>query len=84
MNPSMNDSTTSGGQSNVQIVNMLDAPQAPNQIEQYTMADGFLEGIPGNMLDWSKSHFMSLRFHTDVSCQTNGTTISLVYCRREL
>lgn len=59
MNPAMNNAANNSGQTNVQVMNMLDVPQAQNQIEQYTMADNFLDGIPGSMLDWSMCHIVS-------------------------
>ncbi|KAF8559642.1 hypothetical protein OG21DRAFT_1549617 [Imleria badia] len=52
MNPALNNvaSQTPG---NVQVLNVLDVPQAPNTLEQFAMADvGLLEGIPGGMFDW--------------------------------
>jgi hypothetical protein len=40
---------------NVQVMNVLDVPQASNTLEQFAMADtGFLEGIPGGMFDWGE------------------------------
>jgi hypothetical protein len=40
----------------VQILNVLDVPQASNTLEQFAMADvGLLEGIPGGMFDWGMS-----------------------------
>ncbi|KAH8106811.1 fungal-specific transcription factor domain-containing protein [Cristinia sonorae] len=54
MNPAMNTASSSSGKSKVQVMNMLDVPQAQSQIEQYSMADSFLDGIPGSMLDWNQ------------------------------
>lgn len=60
----MNNAANNSGQTNVQVMNMLDVPQAQNQIEQYTMADNFLDGIPGSMLDWSTCHIVSIFLST--------------------
>jgi len=54
VNPALNSAmaTTPG---NVQVMNVLDVPQASNTLEQFAMADiGFLEGIPGGMFDWGQ------------------------------
>lgn len=41
---------------NVQVLNVLDGPQASGMLEQFAMADvGLLEGIPGGMFDWGVS-----------------------------
>ncbi|KAH7889628.1 fungal-specific transcription factor domain-containing protein [Phlebopus sp. FC_14] len=54
MNPALNN-VTSQRPGNVQVLNMLDVPQASNTLEQFAMADvGLLEGIPGGMFDWSQ------------------------------
>lgn len=51
VNPALNDATPG----NVQVMNVLDVPQAPNTLEQFAIADtGFLEGIPGGMFDWGE------------------------------
>jgi hypothetical protein len=52
VNPAMNNvNATAPG--NVQVMNVLDVPQASGTLEQFAMADtGFLEGIPGGMFDW--------------------------------
>jgi hypothetical protein len=51
VNPVMNSSVPG----NVQVMNVLDVPQASNTLEQFAMADiGLLEGIPGGMFDWGK------------------------------
>lgn len=40
---------------NVQVMNVLDVPQASNTLEQFALTDtGFLEGIPGGMFDWGE------------------------------
>ncbi|KAH7908879.1 fungal-specific transcription factor domain-containing protein [Hygrophoropsis aurantiaca] len=50
MNPALNKGQTPG---NVQVLNMLDVPQASGTLQQFAMADvGLLEGIPGGMFDW--------------------------------
>lgn len=50
VNPAMNTMMAPG---RVQVMNVLDVPQAPNTLEQFAIADtGFLEGIPGGMFDW--------------------------------
>jgi hypothetical protein len=55
MNPALN-SVKSDTSSSVQVLNVLDVPQASNTLEQFAMADvGFLEGIPGGMFDWGMS-----------------------------
>lgn len=52
MNPALN-SVTGQTPGNVQVLNVLDVPQATNTLEQFAMADvGLLEGIPGGMFDW--------------------------------
>ena len=52
VNPAM-DAVTAAG--HVQVMNVLDGPQAPNVLEQLAMTDtGFLEGIPGGMFDWGE------------------------------
>lgn len=54
MNPAMN-SVIVSAPGNVQVMNVLDEPQASNTLEQFAMADnGFLEGIPGGMFDWGE------------------------------
>lgn len=54
MNPAMN-SVMATAPGNVQVMNVLDEPQASNTLEQFAMTDtGFLEGIPGGMFDWGK------------------------------
>jgi len=52
VNPAMNTSSTPGI---IQVMNVLDVPQAHNTLEQFALADnGYLEGIPGGMFDWSE------------------------------
>lgn len=54
VNPAMN--SRMGTPGNVQVMNVLDVPQASNTLEQFAMADfGLLEGIPGGMFDWGMS-----------------------------
>ena len=58
VNPALNNvaNQTPG---NVQVLNVLDVPQASNTLEQFAMADvGLLEGIPGGMFDWGVYTFM--------------------------
>jgi hypothetical protein len=55
MNPALNGFTRETP-SSVQVLNVLDVPQASNTLEQFEMADvGLLEGIPGGMFDWGTS-----------------------------
>ncbi|EMD38452.1 hypothetical protein CERSUDRAFT_82708 [Gelatoporia subvermispora B] len=54
MNPAL-DNAVSSTPGNVQVLNVLDVPQASNTLEQFARADiGFLEGIPGSMFDWGQ------------------------------
>jgi hypothetical protein len=54
VNPALN-SAMATAPGNVQVMNVLDVPQASNTLEQLAMADvGFLEGIPGGMFDWGQ------------------------------
>lgn len=54
VNPAMNEPMASAP-GNVQVMNVLDVPQASNTLEQFALADtGFLEGIPGGMFDWGE------------------------------
>lgn len=58
MNPALNN-VTSQTPGNVQVLNVLDVPQASNTLEQFAMADvGLLEGIPGGMFDWGVYNLM--------------------------
>ena len=55
MNPALDHHM--GVPENVQVMNVLDHPQAGNMnvLEQQAMADaGFLDGIPPSMFDWGK------------------------------
>ncbi|CDO73555.1 hypothetical protein BN946_scf185014.g25 [Trametes cinnabarina] len=83
MNPALDNQM--GLPENVQVMNVLDHPQAGNAnvLEQYAMADaGFLEGIPPSMFDWGQwEHFFSRftpynpRFaNTDVSMTAANPT----------
>lgn len=57
MNPALNNVTTQTP-GNVQVLNVLDVPEASTTLEQFAMADvGFLEGIPGGMFDWGMYNF---------------------------
>lgn len=71
MNPALNN-VTSQTPGNVQVLNVLDVPQASNTLEQFAMADvGLLEGIPGGMFDWGVYHFMHCReLDTKYLCAT--------------
>ena len=53
VNPTLNKMVSPG---NVQVLNVLDGPQASGMLQQFAMADmGLLEGIPGGMFDWGVS-----------------------------
>ncbi|KAJ7510014.1 fungal-specific transcription factor domain-containing protein [Mycena galericulata] len=57
MNPAMNAAAGQGGagHSQVQVMNVLDVPQASNTLADYALTDtNFLEGIPGGMFDWGQ------------------------------
>lgn len=59
MNPAMN-AVRSSAPEQVQVMNVLDVPQASNTLEQFAMTEaGFLEGIPGGMFDWGKPIYTS-------------------------
>ncbi|KAH7926634.1 hypothetical protein BV22DRAFT_1008512 [Leucogyrophana mollusca] len=67
MNPALNNVT---GQTpgNVQVLNVLDVPQASNTLQQFAMADvGLLEGIPGGMFDWGQWDSFFSRFNASVA-----------------
>jgi hypothetical protein len=52
VNPAMNYALSTPG--NVQLMNVLDAAQGETNLADFAIADnGFLEGIPGVMFDWS-------------------------------
>jgi hypothetical protein len=58
VNPAMNTESAPG---HVQVMNVLDVPQASNTLAEFAMADtGFLEGIPGGMFDWGERRFFFL------------------------
>jgi hypothetical protein len=62
VNPAMN-SMMASEPANVQVMNVLDVPQASNTLEQFAMADiGLLEGIPGGMFDWGQWDTFFSRF----------------------
>ncbi|KII88298.1 hypothetical protein PLICRDRAFT_175901 [Plicaturopsis crispa FD-325 SS-3] len=63
VNPAM-DNVSSG---NVQVMNVLDHPQASNNtLEQFAITDnGFLEGIPGGMFDWGQWDTFFARFNAE-------------------
>ena len=53
VNPAMNMQGSQNG--NVQVMNMLDASQSGSSMADLALADnGFLEGLPGGMFDWSE------------------------------
>ncbi|KAJ7046943.1 fungal-specific transcription factor domain-containing protein [Mycena alexandri] len=53
VNPAMNAAPAQPGQ--VQVMNMLDVPQASASLDQFAMTDSnFLEGMPGQMFDWGQ------------------------------
>ncbi|KAF8844890.1 hypothetical protein BDN67DRAFT_942357 [Paxillus ammoniavirescens] len=67
MNPSLNN-VTSQTPGNVQVLNVLDVPQASNTLEQFARADvGLLEGIPGGMFDWGQWDSFFSRFSSSVA-----------------
>ncbi|KZT09633.1 uncharacterized protein LAESUDRAFT_646138 [Laetiporus sulphureus 93-53] len=52
VNPMMDDASNSG---NIQVMNVLDVPQASNTLEQFAIADtAFMEGIPEGMFEWNQ------------------------------
>ncbi|KAJ7109518.1 fungal-specific transcription factor domain-containing protein [Mycena epipterygia] len=52
VNPAMNSPAKPG---QVQVMNVLDVPQAGNTLAEFAMTDtNFLEGIPGGMFDWGQ------------------------------
>lgn len=54
VNPAMNMQGSQNG--NVQVMNMLDASQSGSSMADLALADnGFLEGLPGGMFDWSET-----------------------------
>lgn len=54
VNPTMNMQGPQPG--SVQVMNMLDASQSGSSMADLALADnGFLEGLPGGMFDWSES-----------------------------
>lgn len=67
MNPVLN-SVKRDTPSSVQVLNVLDVPQASNTLEQFAMADvGLLEGIPGGMFDWGQWDSFFSRFNPSVT-----------------
>ncbi|KAG1754413.1 fungal-specific transcription factor domain-containing protein [Suillus lakei] len=72
MNPALN-SVKSDTSSSVQVLNVLDVPQASNTLEQFAMADvGLLEGIPGGMFDWGQWDSFFSRFNPSVTGVENA------------
>jgi len=67
VNPTLN----STGRSDVQVLNILDVPQAPNTLEQVAVADsGMLEGLPGSMFDWPQWDQFFSRFNAPADPNT--------------
>ena len=59
VNPAMNYAQSAPG--NVQLMNILDAAQGETNLADFAIADnGFLEGIPGGMFDWSMTIFCTV------------------------
>jgi len=60
VNPSLNDPAMQAA-ADVQVMNVLDVPHAPNTLEQFANVDrGLLEGLPGTLFDWPQwEHFFS-------------------------
>jgi len=79
VNPVMNSVMTSAP-GNVQVMNVLDEPQASNTLEQFAMTDtGFLEGIPGGMFDWGQWDTFFSRFNASVADGGGGGGMLLGY-----
>ncbi|KAJ6623463.1 fungal-specific transcription factor domain-containing protein [Mycena sp. CBHHK59/15] len=69
VNPAMN-TTANPGQ--VQVMNVLDVPQASNTLQEFAMADtGLLEGIPGGMFDWGQWDTFFSRINSSASGEHN-------------
>lgn len=78
MNPALN--ARVGSPSHVQVMNVLDVPQAPNTLEEFAMADfGLLEGIPGGMFDWGEDSPRLTKNATDFLHRTMGHVFLQVY-----
>ncbi|KAI6005881.1 fungal-specific transcription factor domain-containing protein [Pisolithus albus] len=72
VNPALNH-MTSQSPGNVQVLNVLDGPQASGKLQQFAMADvGLLEGIPGGMFDWGQWGSFFSRFNSAMSDGTSG------------
>ncbi|KAJ7097796.1 fungal-specific transcription factor domain-containing protein [Mycena belliarum] len=57
VNPAMNVGVgaAGGGSGEIQVMNVLDGPQAVGALAEFQMTDfNFLEGIPGGMFDWGQ------------------------------
>lgn len=73
VNPAMNYAQSTPG--NVQLMNVLDAAQGGTNLADFAIADnGFLEGIPGGMFDWS----------TTISCVVLSRLTFVIYCYRPM
>ncbi|KAJ7273270.1 fungal-specific transcription factor domain-containing protein [Mycena rebaudengoi] len=80
VNPAMNAPANPG---QVQVMNVLDVPQASNTLREFAMADtGFLEGIPGGMFDWGQWDTFFSRINPAAPGETNGGVPS-VYQEQE-
>ncbi|KAJ7632756.1 fungal-specific transcription factor domain-containing protein [Roridomyces roridus] len=63
MNPAMNAASAAAAGA-VQVMNVLDDPQASNTLAEHAMSDtNFLEGIPGTMFDWGQWDTFFSRIH---------------------
>lgn len=72
VNPALN-YMASQSPGNVQVLNVLDGPQASGKLQQFAMADvGLLEGIPGGMFDWGQWGSFFTRFNSAMSDGTSG------------
>lgn len=72
VNPALN-YMASQSPGNVQVLNVLDGPQASGKLQQLAMADvGLLEGIPGGMFDWGQWGSFFTRFNSAMSDGTSG------------
>jgi len=71
VNPAMNYAQSAPG--NVQLMNVLDAAQGERNLADFAVADnGFLEGIPGGMFDWSQWDTFFSRFNGNVHAETTA------------
>ncbi|KAI6036519.1 fungal-specific transcription factor domain-containing protein [Pisolithus microcarpus] len=74
VNPALN-YMASQSPGNVQVLNVLDGPQASGKLQQFAMADvGLLEGIPGGMFDWGNLGQWGSFFTRFNSAMSDGTS----------